>query len=193
VYSIGNYLFITLSQAHKAMIEARKLLVQGKDPSQAKQEAKAQAKAMERNTFKEVAREFHKTKAEGWSEGHAESYVQAAHAITQCIGQVFRHGIQTGKCTHKPVPDLQGALKPVIKKHVAAILEPRKVGEFLRACEGYEGQCSGDKRGSQETCGKDPVEGSNRATCCNQSWRGAYVQNDRPQLIHRESHFTVKA
>lgn len=176
VYSIGNYLFITLSQARKAMIEARKLLVQGKDPSQAKQEAKAQAKAMERNTFEEVAREFHKTKAEGWSEGHAEKwmgqmkkyifpafggkpiasitapmildvlrlvekrgYVQAAHAIKQCIGQVFRHGIQTGKCTHNPVPDLQGALKPVIKKHMAAILEPRKVGEFLRACEGYEG------------------------------------------------------
>lgn len=53
------------------------------------------------------------------------------------MGQVFRHGIATGRCDRNPVPDLRGALKPVMVKHMAALLEPAQVGKLLRACDGY--------------------------------------------------------
>lgn len=66
--------------------------------------------------------------------------IDTAHTLRQTFGQVFRYGIQTGRCTHNPAPDLVGATKPRIVKHHAAILEPQRVGELLRAIEGYSGQ-----------------------------------------------------
>ena len=66
--------------------------------------------------------------------------VETAHILRQSAGQVFRYGIQTGRCERSPVPDLQGALKPVMVTHMAAVLEPVKVGELMRAIDGYTGQ-----------------------------------------------------
>lgn len=64
----------------------------------------------------------------------------AAHTLSQNSGQVFRYGIQTGRCERNPMPDLQGALEPVVVKHMPAVLEPLKVGELLRAFDSYSGQ-----------------------------------------------------
>lgn len=64
----------------------------------------------------------------------------AAHTLSQNSGQVFRYGIQTGRCERNPMPDLQGALEPVVVKHMAAVLDPFKVGELLRAFDSYSGQ-----------------------------------------------------
>lgn len=64
----------------------------------------------------------------------------AAHTLSQNSGQVFRYGVQTGRCERNPMPDLQGALEPVVVKHMAAVLEPFKVGELLRAFETCTGQ-----------------------------------------------------
>lgn len=64
----------------------------------------------------------------------------AAHTLSQNSGQVFRYGIQTGRCERNPMPDLQGALEPVVVKHMPAVLEPLKVGELLRAFDSYNGQ-----------------------------------------------------
>jgi len=66
--------------------------------------------------------------------------IESAHTLRQTAGQVFRYGIQTGRCERSPATDLQGALKPVNVKHMAAILEPVKVGELLRAIDAYSGQ-----------------------------------------------------
>ncbi len=63
-----------------------------------------------------------------------------AHTVKQTSGQVFRYGIQTGRCERDPCPDLTGALKPVIVKNMAAILDPVKVGGMLRAIDDYKGQ-----------------------------------------------------
>lgn len=65
---------------------------------------------------------------------------ETAHTLRQTAGQVFRYGIQTGRCERNPVADLQGALEPLTVKHMAAVLEPVKAGELLRAIEGYTGQ-----------------------------------------------------
>jgi len=63
----------------------------------------------------------------------------AAHRLQQSAGQVFRFGMQTGRCERDPAADLRGALKPHTVKHMAAVLEPAKVGELLRAMDGYTG------------------------------------------------------
>jgi len=65
---------------------------------------------------------------------------ETAHTLRQWSGQVFRHGIATGPCTSNPAPDLQGALVPVQVKHMAAVLEPVKAGELMRAIAAYAGQ-----------------------------------------------------
>ena len=66
--------------------------------------------------------------------------IESAHTLRQTAGQVFLYGVQTGRCERNPAPDLNGALKPVNVKHMAAILEPVKVGELMRAIDGYSGQ-----------------------------------------------------
>lgn len=66
--------------------------------------------------------------------------LKVAHTLRQSAGQVFRYGVQTGRCAHNPVTDLRGALTPTVVKHMAAVLEPAKAGELLRAIDGYTGQ-----------------------------------------------------
>jgi integrase len=65
---------------------------------------------------------------------------ETAHTLRQTAGQVFRYGIQTGRCLANPAPDLQGALKPVNVKHMAAVLEPAPAGELLREIMSFSGQ-----------------------------------------------------
>jgi integrase len=54
-------------------------------------------------------------------------------------GQIFRYAIATGRAERDWTLDLKGALAPVISKHMAAITEPKKIGELLRAIDAYEG------------------------------------------------------
>jgi integrase len=55
-------------------------------------------------------------------------------------GQVFRWAILEGKAESDPTASLRGALKAPKTKHHAAITEPTKVGELLRAIDGFTGQ-----------------------------------------------------
>lgn len=66
--------------------------------------------------------------------------LETAHTLRQTSGQVFRYGIQTGRCERNPAPDLNGALKPINVKHMSALLEPLKVGELMRCVQEYVGQ-----------------------------------------------------
>lgn len=66
--------------------------------------------------------------------------IETAHTLRQTAGQVFRYGIQTGRCERSPAPDLHGALRPLRVKHMAAVLEPKKVGELMRSIDSYAGQ-----------------------------------------------------
>jgi integrase len=64
---------------------------------------------------------------------------ETAHRTKQRCGQIFRYAISTGRAKHDPTADLRGALSPVVSKARAAITDPAKVGELLRAIEGYTG------------------------------------------------------
>lgn len=62
-----------------------------------------------------------------------------AHRVKQTCGLVFRYGIAEGHADRDPTPDLREALVHPIKSHYAAIDDPKKLGELLRAIEGYSG------------------------------------------------------
>ncbi len=65
--------------------------------------------------------------------------LETAHRAQQSCGQVFRYAIATGRAERDPSVDLRGALAPVKHGHMATITEPKKIGELLRAIDGYEG------------------------------------------------------
>jgi integrase len=69
----------------------------------------------------------------------ARGAIETAHRALQACGQVFRYAIATGRAERDPAPDLRGALKPVLVQHMAAITDPKRVGELLRAIESYKG------------------------------------------------------
>lgn len=65
--------------------------------------------------------------------------LETAKRVKQVAGQVFRYAVATGRAERDPSRDLNGALSPVIKTHLAAITEPARVGPLLLALDGYQG------------------------------------------------------
>jgi len=65
--------------------------------------------------------------------------VETAHRTHQNFGQIFRYAIATGYAQNDPTPHLRGALKPIQQRHHASIIDPKKIGELLRAIHSYEG------------------------------------------------------
>lgn len=175
--ALGAYPAVTLKQARDGREEARKTRAEGSDPVHARRVAKVVNKAASATTFEAVAREFHTTKASGWSPLYGMRWIErmekdlfpligalavgnvtppilldalrriekrgaieTAHTLRKTAGQVFRYGVQTGRCERSPTVDLQGALQPVKVTHMAALLEPAKVGGLMRSIDGYAGQ-----------------------------------------------------
>jgi integrase len=68
--------------------------------------------------------------------------IETAHRTKQRASQVFRYAIATGRAERDPTADLRGALTPLKVTNRAAITDPKRVGELLRAIDGYSGQLS---------------------------------------------------
>lgn len=66
-----------LKAARAARDEARALHAKGTDPVQQRAVEKATRAVASATTFEAVAREFHATKASGWSEGHAAQWLRS--------------------------------------------------------------------------------------------------------------------
>jgi integrase len=64
---------------------------------------------------------------------------ETAKRLLQLAGRVFRYAVATARLVSDPTRDLKGAITAPKFKHFAAILEPQRVGELLRAIEGHEG------------------------------------------------------
>jgi integrase len=67
---------------------------------------------------------------------------ETAHRAKQRCGQVFRYAIATGRAVHDITADLRGALAPVVTTNHAAVTDPGRVGELLRAIHGYRGNAA---------------------------------------------------
>jgi integrase len=187
--SLGRYPDVGLAHARKVADQYRRIVAEGRDPSDARKAAKdGRKQAKEATTragdglapvdsFEAVAREFHAARSKGWSPLYGARWLErmerdlfpkigglqlpaitppvllkvlrgieargareTAHTLRQTSGQVFRYGIATGRCERNPCPDLHGALEPIVVKHAAAILDPEKLGELMRAVADYAGQ-----------------------------------------------------
>jgi integrase len=66
--------------------------------------------------------------------------LETAKKMRGMIGAVFRFAIATARAEHDPTGALKGALVAPKSKRRAAILDPIKLGAFLRAVDEFDGQ-----------------------------------------------------
>lgn len=65
--------------------------------------------------------------------------VETANRELDLSRQVWRYGVATGRVSRDITADLKGALQPYRGKHFAAITDPERLGDLLRAIKGYKG------------------------------------------------------
>jgi len=65
---------------------------------------------------------------------------ETAHRVRSLAGRILRFAVATGRATHDVAADLKDALAPVASRNFASVTDPVKVGELLRAIDGYSGQ-----------------------------------------------------
>ena len=65
--------------------------------------------------------------------------VDSAHRVMRNCGQIFRYAVSTGRAGRDPTGDIRGALPPSKEKHHATMIEPKRIGELLRAIDAYPG------------------------------------------------------
>ena len=71
IFTIGKYPTTSLVEARQAAENARRLLVSGQDPGEAKQQEKRERQAAALNTFESIARRWHNDNLHRWKENHA--------------------------------------------------------------------------------------------------------------------------
>lgn len=70
----------------------------------------------------------------------ATGKLDTLHRAKDACSRVMRFAIATGRAERDPVADLRGAFSTRAAKNHAAITDPRRIGELLRAIDGYTGQ-----------------------------------------------------
>lgn len=66
--------------------------------------------------------------------------LESARRTMQLASSVFRYAVATARLASDPTRDLRGALTAPTVTHYGAITDASRVGELLRAIDGYEGQ-----------------------------------------------------
>lgn len=69
----------------------------------------------------------------------ARGRFESARRMKSVLSRVFRYAIATTRAASDPTRDLQGALTAPKVKHLAAITDPKRAGDLLRAIDGYNG------------------------------------------------------
>jgi len=72
----------------------------------------------------------------------AKGIHESALRARSLCGRIFRYAIATGRAERDITADLKGALTAPTTKSFAAIVDPKRIGELLRAIDGYVGQPS---------------------------------------------------
>lgn len=75
--ALGVYPDVSLADARAKRDEARKGIAGGIDPLEAKKEQKVEREAQVKNTFQEIALEWHSMKVKKWSAGYASDILEA--------------------------------------------------------------------------------------------------------------------
>ena len=74
--AFGVYPEISLDDARERRTQARKMLLEGKDPGAVKKQEKLVSKIAHENTFENIAREWHETKKGAWTGRHPETVMK---------------------------------------------------------------------------------------------------------------------
>ncbi len=69
----------------------------------------------------------------------ARGATETAYRALKAAGNIFRHGVNHGYCESDPTRDLKGTFMLPVAKHRAAVTDPVKLGELLRAIAAYQG------------------------------------------------------
>ena len=69
----------------------------------------------------------------------ARGAVEMAHRTKRIAGWVFGYAIVSGRAERDPSKDLEGALQTPIRKHLAAITDPKEVSKLMIAIDSYNG------------------------------------------------------
>jgi integrase len=64
---------------------------------------------------------------------------ETAHRVRALAGRVLRFAVATGRAQHDVAADLRDALAPVKSRNFASVTDPARVGELMRAIDGYTG------------------------------------------------------
>lgn len=64
---------------------------------------------------------------------------ETAHRVRAPAGRIFRYAVAIGRAQHDIAADLRDALAPVKSKNFASVTDPVRVGELMRAIDGYSG------------------------------------------------------
>ena len=64
---------------------------------------------------------------------------ETAHRVRALAGRVLRYAVATGRAQHDVAADLKEALAPVKSRNFASVTDPARVGELMRAIDGYTG------------------------------------------------------
>ena len=75
--SLGVYPEVSLAEARQKLIETRKLVSAGKDPSEARKSTKRQAMISAENNFESIARAWHKNRKHNWTENYAQKIMKS--------------------------------------------------------------------------------------------------------------------
>lgn len=65
--------------------------------------------------------------------------IESAHRVKTICSQIFRYCVASGLCDNDPCRDLVKALTPAKPQNMPTIKDPIKVGELMRAIDGYSG------------------------------------------------------
>lgn len=65
--------------------------------------------------------------------------IDTAHRVSQDCGRIFRYAVATGRAEMNPIDALRGALATAKTRHHPSITDPAKVGDLMRAIQGYQG------------------------------------------------------
>lgn len=75
--SLGVYPMITLADARSRRDDARKLVAEGKNPSEVRKEQKIALQTESDSAFEKIATEWHQMKSAKWSVGYASDIMEA--------------------------------------------------------------------------------------------------------------------
>jgi integrase len=70
---------------------------------------------------------------------HESGTTETAHRTRNYLSQIFRFAIVSGKAERDPAADVIGAIPPSEGANFPTITDPARIGELLRAIDGYQG------------------------------------------------------